>query len=1307
MRHRLSGRLAICACLVIFSLVATVGPAFAQSGATSSLTGTVVDTGGGIVPGASIVIKNNATGTTFEAISNSSGAFSVPALDPGTYTVTVSLAGFKTAVVNEVRLLAARPSEVKVTLEVGALTETVQVAAASELVQTQSSTVTSTITSEQINNLPLSSRNALYFTTFLAGVETTGGPRGSTIMGLPQNTINITIDGVSNSNNFQSGDGFFSMVTPRTDAVEEITVTGATPGANNAGAGAVNIAFVTRSGTNRLTSSMYHYFRHPSLNSNYYFNKVNGLGRNEVIVHQYGGRVGGPIVIPGIVDGRGKAFFFFNMEHFYQPTEATRTRTVLSAAAQQGLFTYSAGGTTRQVDLFALARAASQTSTADPTISALLTAMRAAADITGTISTPTGFINTQRYVYQTSSVRNEYAPTTRLDFNLSDAHRLSGTYYWQRFHSNPDILNNAEIQFPGSTFTNFGIQASYRTTGSIGLRSNLGSNLVNEVRGGWQWSPVDFFGNVTRDMFANQGFYNLDFDNNTTANTTEFSGLSSITAANSPQPRNTTNWSIDDTLNWIKGTHSLSVGASFNQITHDQNSSNLVPGIQFGVDTTNDPARTMFTTANFPGASTAQLALARHQYALLTGRVTAINGTARLNENLEYVYLGNLNSKSRMNDFGLFAQDSWRVTPTLTLNYGVRWEVQLPFTPLSNTWSTASMRDICGVSGEGTGVGGRLCNLYKPGQMPARDVVPQYVKYDPGSPGFNTDYNNFAPNVGIAWRPNVTEGFLRTLLGDPDQATVRGGYSIAFNRERMDRFTGLYGGNVGGTLTANRNATTGFSLVGAGESWPLLYRETNRLGPPNFPTSPNYPILASIGAGNDINIFHPNVETPYTESWMVGFQRALGEDTAVEVRYVGNRNRKAWVTENWNELNIFENGFIDEFKLAQANLRSHIAAGCGQTGAPACSFAYRGPGTGTSPLPTYEAFFNGAGAVPYSSGNYTNSDWTGHLSLFEPDPFDAANDLWNNATRRANAARNGVAANFFVLNPAIDDANVTVARGGSRYHSLQIDVRRRLARGFTMQGNYTYARRWAQSNADTVANITDLHRDRIYIESDNVPHAFKMNWGYEIPIGRGRRFGTNWGRVMDGLLGNWEFSGAGRMQVRTFGVTGIRTVGMTEDDLKKAFEIRVTRNEAGTVTVFNLPDDIIENTRRAFNTDPTSPTGYPAGEAPTGRYIAPASVPGCIAIYVRDCDTQEQLWVRGPIFSRWDFRLKKRFPLVGRANLEFDVEVLNVFDNVNFNPNFNPGSGNTIFQVTSGYTDINTTFDPGGRIGQLIWRLNW
>ncbi len=102
-----------------------------------------------------------------------------------------------------------------------------------------------------------------------------------------------------------------------------------------------------------------------------------------------------------------------------------------------------------------------------------------------------------------------------------------------------------------------------------------------------------------------------------------------------------------------------------------------------------------------------------------------------------------------------------------------------------------------------------------------------------------------------------------------------------------------------------------------------------------------------------------------------------------------------------------------------------------------------------------------------------------------------------------------------------------------------------------------------------------------------------------------------------------------------------------------------------------------------------------------------ASQPGCIALSTFDCGTPEQIWVRGPWFSRWDFTFRKRFPIGERATFDFAFEMLNALDNINFNPAFNPGSGNTIFQVTTAYTDIDTTFGPGGRLGQIVTRFSW
>jgi hypothetical protein len=1258
-------------------------PAFGQ-GATSSLTGTVRDSGGGVIPGATVEVKNNATGIATPVVTNSSGVYTVPALPVGTFTVTVTLSGFKTYTATNVRLLAGTPAELNVTLDVGALTETVEVRGGTELVQTQSPTVRSTISVEQISNLPLVSRNALYFATFLPGVETLGGPRGSTIMGLPQNTINITIDGVSNSNNFQSGDGFFSLVTPRLDAVEEVTVTGAAPGADQAAGGAVQIAFVTRSGTNQFTSSVYHYMRHPAFNTNNYMNIVRGLDRNEVIVHQYGGRIGGPIILPGLLDGRGKAFFFGNYEHFYQPTEVTRQRTLLSPGAESGSFLYTVGDETRQVDLLALAASTGNTATKDPLVQAYLARMRTAASSTGTID-PNENPLTLTYFYQAPSKRNEYAPTGRVDFNLTPQHRLSGSYYWQRFHSNPDILNSADPVLPG--FPNYGIQASYRTTGAITLRSTLGSNLVNEARGGWQWSPVDFFGNVDASHFEHWNGFAVSVP------------LVSNVTVNNPQPRNTVNYDFANTLNWLKGNHSFTFGGTFQRITHDQNGSNIAPTIGFGLRTQDDPAAAMFVGANFPGASNNQLGNARLLYAMLTGRVTSIGGTARLSaETGDYVYLGNLNQKSKFDSMGLFVQDSWRMTPTVTLNAGARWEVIFPFRAITNTWSQSTMADLCGPSGLGSGPDGRQCNLFQPGNLPSGAIqVPTYTLYEAGTPGYNTDYKSVSPNVGIAWRPNVQSGFMRAILGDPEQATVRAGYSMAFNRERVDRFTDVYGTNPGGTTPATRSTgATAFPIVLPGETWPVLFRDPGRLGPPSFVQRPAFPIVAATN--NSVGVFDPNIQTPWTQSWSIGLQRALSRDMVVELRYVGNKNERAWTEENWNGENIFENGWLEEFRLAQHNLRANVDAGRGET------FRYFGPESNTHPLPIMLAHFNGrpfsdaGNQALYTGNNWTNTGIVGDLDPYNPDPFQLAEDF--NDDFRTNMGTAGLPINFWVLNPNINAAEVTRSAAGSKYHSMQLEVRRRMSRGLFLSANYSYSYRAGSS-------LQDLHLPRFYLQSSGAPHIWRGTWQYQIPVGRGRRFGTDMNPWLDSVLGNWEFSGTGRVQIAMTSVNA-RIVGMSKDELADEFYIRRVKDPVtGEVTIFTMAPDIIENTRKAFSTDPTSATGYSELGPPTGRYLAPWDQPGCIRLFPGDCGTPQTQFINQPPFTRVDMRINKRFPFGRRASAELTLEVLNAFDNINFSHVFDPGDDDDIFTTTGVYTDINTTQDPGGRLGQLIWRINW
>jgi Carboxypeptidase regulatory-like domain/TonB-dependent Receptor Plug Domain len=253
---------AIGSLVAVAVFLAMAGTSYGQGGTTSTLAGVVVDGSGAVIPGADVVARHNATGVTVSAVTNSDGAFSFPALNIGQYTVTVSLQGFKTAVINNVVLTSGAGANVRATLEVGALEELVTVSSQSEIVQTQNSTISTTINTNQITKLPLTSRSAMDFVPFMPGVATANGNRQSIINGLPRGTINITLDGVNiQDNTLRSTDGFFAIVSPRLDAIEEVTVQTASQGADSGGQGAVQVKFVTRAGTNNYVGSGYYFYR--------------------------------------------------------------------------------------------------------------------------------------------------------------------------------------------------------------------------------------------------------------------------------------------------------------------------------------------------------------------------------------------------------------------------------------------------------------------------------------------------------------------------------------------------------------------------------------------------------------------------------------------------------------------------------------------------------------------------------------------------------------------------------------------------------------------------------------------------------------------------------------------------------------------------------------------------------------------------------------------------------------------------------------------------------------------------------------
>jgi Carboxypeptidase regulatory-like domain/TonB-dependent Receptor Plug Domain len=1299
-------RLTITALLAIAMTAVGIPAVFAQGGVTAPLSGTVVDTSGAVIPGASVTVKRAETGVATDAVTNAEGQFTVPALNAGTYTVTVSLSGFKTVTLNNVVINAGVPAGVKVTMDVGGIEEQVVVQAGAEIVKTQSSTVSTTLSSKQIQSLPLTSRDALQFVVNLPGVNTPGTARNSTVSGLPQGAINITLDGISIQDNFlKTTDGFFARVQPRLDAIEEVTVTSAANGADSAGQGAVNIRFVTKAGTNNFKGNAFFTLRHDALNANTFFNnrnltdpKTGKAPKSELRQYQPGFNAGGPIVIPGLWNGHDKAFFFFNYEENRQPSKRTDNRVILTQAAMNGAYTY---GTTT-VNLLQLAAQNGQTSTLDPTIAKLFGDMRTASGKGSIVDLSDPIL--QQATFQLDTNNFTPYPLGRVDYNINKSNRLTGSFNYNHINSTPDTTNGRQPFFPG--FPNTGSQQSTRYTTSESLRSNFGANLVNEFRVGASGGATLFSPELAPSLFGgnsfgDQGGFFLNIGNGCCSTALANAGGSANFSAREAATR-----VVEDTVNWLKGTHNMSFGASWTRAQVWLENQQMVPELRFGI-ATGDPAAGMFTTANFPNASNTQLTNARALYGLLTGRVTSIRGTVRLNEDTgQYEYLGDGFQRGHMNALGFFVQDNWRVRNNLTLNAGLRYEVQTPFVSHNNSYSTATLADLCGVSGLNANGG---CNLFSPGTLTGKQS--QLVNYTKDTPAFKTDYNNIAPSLGMTWRPSRDTGMLRRLFGPEGDTVFFASYAMSYERMDMNSYVGPLGSNPGVSLNPIRDTTQSGqnALNNDGLGLPVLLRQNTRLGPGGFPSQQTYPLIPL--RTDTIDIFNPNIQTPYAQSWTGGIRRKVSRDIGIEARYVGTRHLQGWGAFNLNESDIVNNKFINEFRQAQRNLQVNIANGQASRG-----FAFTGlPGTG--PLPIYLAYFTGtpigqAGdPSKYTGSSWTDTNFTNPLAVFNPTPFtpagtNANTGLSGDPTRRANALAAGLPVNLFQLNPDIGTANFESNTGYTKYDSFQFDVTKRMSHGLLLQGGYVFGNAYESSRYSLKVGRKQTIQTG---DPGSITHALKLNWIYELPFGNGRRFLGSSNGLLDRVVGGWEIDGIARIQSGSMVDFGnLRLVGMSMKDLQKAYKLyeyaATGLNSSSPVNIYLLPQDILENTVKAFSTSATSATGYGSLGAPTGRYLAPANGPDCIETIANgygDCGART-IVLTGPMYSRWDISAVKRTRVVGHTMFEFRADLINAFNHPNFSVVGFPGTASNAdnYRVTG-------VQENSSRVIQLVTRFTW
>ncbi|MGH9162552.1 MAG: hypothetical protein ACRD2X_21505 [Vicinamibacteraceae bacterium] len=535
---------------------------------------------------------------------------------------------------------------------------------------------------------------------------------------------------------------------------------------------------------------------------------------------------------------------------------------------------------------------------------------------------------------------------------------------------------------------------------------------------------------------------------------------------------------------------------------------------------------------------------------------------------------------------------------------------------------------------------------------------------------------------------------------------LRAGYSLGYNRPGMSDFTGAIDDNPGIDITANRSQTLG--NLGAPGS--VLLRHRNQLGPPDIPVTRVFPFTAAID--EDVHIFDPSLQVPYAQTWSAGWQRRITGDMAVELRYVGTRFLQGWTEYDVNEVDIIENGVLDEFRLAQRNLRANIAAGRGAT------FGYAGPGTATSPLPIFLAYFTGlprsqsGDASAYTSELFSDATFVDPLATYNPRPQIATDALDGDQARRDNALHAGLPANFLVANPhLLGGAEITGNGEFTRYDGLQVELRKRLSHGLQVEGSYTFGKAYVSdrySFRTPRATVLDSGAEA------GVTHAFKANWVYELPFGRDRAFFGGASSWLDRLIGGWSFDGIARIQGgRLLDFGNVRLVGMTAGEFAEAFDLRF--DDDGKA-VYMLPQEIIDNTVRAFDVSATSPTGYGDQGPPSGRYLAPANGPDCIEVAapidLDDADAPlgfgecgaRSLIVTGPRQVRFDLSVVKKVAITGRVSFEFRAELLNAFNHPWFTPVTGVDTGSYDDPDNFRLTDVGET---SSRIIQLVSRLSW
>jgi hypothetical protein len=1106
---------------VLGMLLAAAGAALAQSG-TASLSGRVTDAQGSVIPGATVTVNSPNTGTSRTTVTNESGLYSLSALPPGVYDLTVELTGFRTAKVEKLELRVDLPARADVALEVGSLAETVTVQAESPLINTVDASLGNTISQEQIRNLPIEARNVVQLLSLQPGAvfvpvdldnpNRRDDPRYGSTSGSRSDQQTVTLDGID-VNDPQLQTGYTSAVRVTPEALQEFRVSTSNYGAEMGRASGAQVSLVTRSGTNDYTGSAYYFARRTATSSNEYFLKLaqvtagNPSEAPKLDKDIFGGAIGGPI-------RRNRLFFFGNFEGLREQSESPTVRGLPSDSFRDGILTY------RCAVAAACPGGAVQGFTGSHSIPAgwhgLTPAQLAAIDPLGIGPSRAASEYFKQYPSPNepgldgrnimdfrfaAPIENEFLTYIgRLDFKASDNHTLFG-----RLNAQDDTINSAP-QFPGQPPRSSRLRKNFGY--AVGYDSVLSSSLINSFRYGLTRIDDARIG-TTRSSFVNFRFI------------APLDGAGDPDLATFDTARETPTQNFVNDLSWLKGKHTFKVGTNirFTRINRSTlqgafNSATINPSWIGGVGQTFLPGRATCTT---PGCTQVPAVAEgfRAGYADAWANILGIVSQATLNANYlndgQVLAAGTpIDRQYASDEYEFYLQDSWQLHPTLTVTGGVRYSL------LSPPWETNGLQ-VAPTVNLGEWFDGRAQAMAQ-GIPSNRDPIVQFDLAGPGngeSHFYKWDLDNIAPRIALAWTPQSDSGFFGRLTGN-GQMVIRGGYSKVFDR-------------IGHGLASNYDAAGSFGMAtrlsspfgDPYETDPAVRFGSVTTLPPTVPAAPpgEFPTTPPLEAGVITSALDGSITTPSSHMFNAVVGRQFGRNWSIEAAYVGRLGRDLMVRRDAAmAMNLTDTrSGMDYFTAAQTVIRALDAAG--------------GDHTRVGAIPYWENLFPGA-----AGGGLTATQAIARR--YGLDSPDYITSLWLMDQFCVPAC--SIFGPYSYFNRQYDSLAMLSTIGNSKYNALQLSLRKRYSAGTQFDFNYTLSKSedlgslvergsaFGNFNAGGYSGflLNSWEPDLHYGTSDfDVRHQVNVNWITDLPFGQGRKFGGNATGLTNQLIGDWGIAG--------------------------------------------------------------------------------------------------------------------------------------------------------------------------------------